>query len=186
MKSNIFILILSCATAATAYGQAYNTAAGMRLGTDWGITLKQRVDNHTTLEGIIQTSLQREEAIVTLLAEQHFPLIFRRFNLYAGAGLHKGWLDNPQPNPDTGEVPADPFGVSFIGGIEFSLGRLNLTYDFKPAINLTGGEKRLYNQTGISLRYIIVKREWSVFGDKNKNKKKKKKGNSGWRFWEKD
>lgn len=185
MKSNILILILSCGMAAGLYGQSYNTAAGMRLGTDWGITLKQRVADHTTLEGIIQTSLQREEAIVSLLAEQHFPLIFRRFNLYAGGGFHKGWLDNPAPDPDTGEIPTDPFGVSFIGGIEFSLGRLNLTYDFKPAINLSGGEKRLYNQTGISLRYIIVKREWSVFGDKNK-KKKNKKGSSNWKFWEKD
>lgn len=184
MKSNILILVLSCTIAAATHAQSYNTAAGMRLGTDWGITLKQRVANHTTLEGIIQTSLQREEAIITLMAEQHFPLIFRRFNLYAGAGLHKGWIE-AVPNPDTGETPKDPFGISMVGGIEFSLGRLNLSYDFKPAINLTGGEKRLYNQTGISLRYIIVKREWSVFGEKNKNKKRKK-GSSGWKFWEKN
>lgn len=166
--------------------QSYNTAAGMRLGTEWGLTVKQRIAKKTTLEGILQSSLQREEFTVTLLAEQHYPLISRRLNVYAGAGLHKGWHTS-----DLSEAPyEDPFGLSFVTGIEFTLGRLNLSYDFKPAVNVSGGEKGFYSQTGVSMRYVVNKRKWLKGKGKNKKKKKKNKKNQkdskfDWKIWKK-
>jgi hypothetical protein len=163
-------------------GQSYDTAFGMRFGTDWGLTIKQRVAKLTTVEAIIQSSLQREEVLITLLGEQHFPMVTRRLNIYAGAGLHKGWI-----NESTMEDPPveykDPFGLTFIGGIEFSLGRLNLSYDFKPAVNITGGERTFYAQTGVSLRYIIFKR-YEILDDKKQNRRRKKGGGINLKFWE--
>ena len=171
------------------FAQSYNTALGMRLGTDYGVSVKQRIAKKTSLEAIIQSSLQREEAQVTLLGEQHLPLISRRFNVYAGGGLHKGWVtrEGTESNP----VYKDPFGLSLIAGIEFTLGRLNVSYDFKPAVNLTGGRHTIYSQTGVSLRYVVAKRPWLNGKSKEKRKRqrerrrrKKNKEGFNWKFWE--
>ena len=190
MKNLIILFSLILGTCVLS-AQSYTTTAGMRLGTDWGLSVKQRVAKRATLEGILQSSLQREEFILTVLAEQHYPLISRRLNVYAGAGLHKGW------NTSATEAEfQDPFGLSLITGIEFTLGRLNLSYDFKPAINLHGGENGFYSQTAISMRYVLVKGK--VFNQKMKAKKKRQKqkardqrrsdrggSDAGWKVWKK-
>ncbi len=187
MKNNALISILSILPFFLV-AQSYNTALGIRLGTDWGITAQQRVGKLTTIEGIVQSSRQREEAMLTLIGEQHFPLISRRLNVYAGGGLHMGWLN--EEITDSGEKYKNPFGLTGIAGAELSLGRFNLSYDFKPAINISGGRHTIYPQTGISLRYVIVKRPWLNGNDKNKRKRqrerrRKKDGNGfNWRFWE--
>ena len=191
MKKSLLLLLLM-STALSLGAQSYNTAFGMRLGTDWGLTVKQRIAKKTTLEGILQSSLQREEAILTLLGTQHMPFITRRLNVYAGGGLHKGW--GSLETTTNGDPYEDPFGLTLIGGIELSLGRLNLTYDIKPAFNITGGERTMYTQTGISLRYVIVKRKWIQLGDKKKKRqrqrererrrRKRDKDGFNWRFWE--
>ncbi|MFN7119185.1 MAG: hypothetical protein ACK4TA_20470 [Saprospiraceae bacterium] len=167
--------------AATA--QSYNTAAGMRLGTDWGLTVQQRVAKKTTIEALLQSSLQREEVLLTVLGEQHFPILTRRFNIYYGGGFHKGWINESN---DQAEPYKDPFGLTFIGGLEFSIGRINLSYDFKPAINISGGERNFYTQTGLSLRYILIKRDTNIFGADKKNKNRRKSRGINWKFWEKD
>lgn len=179
---NIATLLISTIYFCQLSAQSYDTALGMRLGTDWGMTIKQRVAKKTTIEALLQSSLQREEVLITLMGEQHFPVLSRRLNIYYGGGLHKGWINES----DADLVPyKDPFGVTFIGGIEMSLGRLNISYDFKPAINISGGQENFYTQTGISLRYIIVKRDWKPFGG-NKKKNRRKREGINWKFWEKD
>lgn len=185
---NLLTLLLIC-TVLSLSAQSYNTAFGMRLGTDWGLTVKQRIAKKTTLEAILQSSLQREEAIVTLMGTQHLPFLTRRLNVYTGGGLHKGW--GGVEFDENGDAYENPFGISLIGGIELSLGRLNLTYDIKPAINLIGGERTLYTQTGISLRYVIIKRKWIKWGDNKKKRKRqrerrrrKRDKDGNWRFWE--
>ncbi len=175
MKKIATIVILAI-LATGAFAQRYNTALGIRLGTDWGITVQQRIAEHTTIEGIVQAGFKRSEAMVTLLAEQHFPFIGRRFNTYFGAGPHFGWRTDDPGSPEFGESYKNPAGVSFIGGIELNLFRLNLSWDMKPAINLVGGVKSVYFQTGVSLRYIMIKFD----------KPKKRRKGFNWRFWEKD
>jgi len=140
------------------FAQSYNTVGGMRLGTDWGLTVKQRVYDNYTAELLIQSSLLREEVMLTFLANRHYNIFTRHLNLYLGGGFHKGWIGEEQLDEEA--VPArDPFGVDVLFGIETTLGNLNLSYDIKPAINLVGGEKLIYTQTGISLRYRFWKRE---------------------------
>ena len=189
---NLLILFILALGAVSVTAQSYTTTAGMRLGTEWGLTVKQRLAKRTTLEGILQSSLQREEFTLTVLAEQHYPLISRRLNVYAGAGLHKGW------NTSQVEAPYDdPFGLSLITGIEFTLGRLNLSYDFKPAVNIYGGETGFYSQTAVSMRYVLVKGK--VFNQKMKAKKKRQRQKAkdkrrseradngfDWKIWKKD
>lgn len=168
-KISLAVLLTTCTF--LCFGQRYGTAFGLRMGTDWGFTLQQRVAKHLTFEGIVQSSLQREEVLLTGMVEKHNPILGRRLNLYFGGGLHKGWIGQ---DPETEETFQDPFGITLVGGVEFSLGRINIGYDFKPAINISGGEKGFYTQSGISVRYVLIKdKEWRK--DKRKRKKKKKK-----------
>lgn len=185
-KMTLFLGFFLCTT--LLFAQKYTTAAGLRLGTDWGLTVQQRLTDRWTGEFILQSSLAREEMLVTALAEKHMRLVFKGINLYGGAGLHKGWnTQQDLENPVT-----DPFGVTLIGGAELTVGRLNFAYDFKPAINLSGGEKNFYTQSGISVRYVLIKdkafKDWQKTKKKKKKqkakaKKKKDQDHPDWMFW---
>ncbi len=144
--------------------QRYRTAAGVRLGSSFGISVQQKILKQSTIEGIFQAPLRaNDDTKFTILYEEHKKLIGKRLNFYYGAGFHKGWAassDDP-----------DPAGVSLIAGVEMSLDRLNLSMDYKPAFNAISGVRFFESQSALTLRYIIVKQ-------------KKKKIN--WKFWKKD
>lgn len=191
------ILFLACIITTTANAQSYDLAAGVRLGTDLGLSIKMRVpplDENFTMEAIIQSSLEREEGMFTFIGAQHFPLITRRLNLYAGGGFHVGWL---QEDPDRLADVTAPAGVSLIGGAELNFKRINISADFKPVINISGGEKRFYSQTAFTLRIIPFQR-YDIFESPRAKRKRKrqntrdqrrqdraKSGKFNWRIWEK-
>jgi len=178
--------------------QSYNTVGGIRLGSEFGITAKQRIAKRITLEGILQRGATNSETTVSLLVEKHVPVISRRFNFYIGAGVHKGWIGDEKILHD------DPIGFSGIGGIEMTFRKLNFSFDFKPAYNISGGTQQINSQAALSIRYIFVKREsaakkfikeekWKVWKkDKNKKSSKKKKSNKKesdkkpWEIWKRD
>ncbi len=152
----IIILSFLMACLIPGFGQSYNTAIGLRLGTDWGLSLRQRIYQKISAEVLVQSSLQREEVAVTLLALAHQPIITRRFNIFYGIGAHRGWV----PAGKDGIKPyADPIGMDLIGGLELTFFRINLSYDFKPAFNFSGGQRFFYSQTGLSLRYVLWKHD---------------------------
>ncbi len=190
----IILSFLAIACFLQADAQGYDSAFGLRLGTEWGVTFKQRVAKRITVEGIIQSGIRRDETTITGLVERHYPLGPRNINVYLGGGVHKGWVRTTGTDP----APyANPFGITGVAGAEISIGRINASWDFKPAINISGGEQAVYTQTAVSVRYIINKRK--IFENKNNNKDKdkakakrqrdrekakKKKGGINWRFWE--
>ncbi|MCF8282388.1 MAG: hypothetical protein K9J45_18485, partial [Bacteroidales bacterium] len=183
---NYFLPIFFLAATTALSAQSYVTAGGIRLGTEWGLTFKQRVLEHTTVEGILQQSFQRKEFTVTGLAAQHYPVLLNGLNFYFGGGLHKGWNNQPKTfeNPDGFK---DPFGITAIGGLELTLGRLNLSYDYKPALNLVGGERTFYMQTGLSARYVFYSNRDLKKKERAKKKQtRKEKIRKKLRFWEKD
>jgi hypothetical protein len=137
---------------------------------------------HTTVEGILQSSFQREEYMVTGLVAQHYPIVFKGLNFYVGGGVHKGWNKQPSTFEDPNGFK-NPFGLTAVAGLELTLGRLNFSYDYKPAVNLTGGESRFYMQTGLSVRYVFLSnRDLKKRERENKREERRKK----LRFWEKD
>ncbi len=170
-----FILVFSFA--ASGFSQAYNSAIGLRLGSGIGISAQHRIADKTTLEGIASTKFKADEFKLTLLAKQHFPILFKRFNVYAGGGLHKGWYTGNQTpvNDQPVEAIGNPFGVTLVGGAEISLGRFNISYDYKPGFNFKGGEKAFNNETAISVRYILWERPTKLDKWRKSRKKKKKK-----------
>ena len=89
-------------------------------------------------------------------------LIGRSFNVFFGGGYHTG---------KENDVSFD--GLSGIVGLEITLGRLNLAYDYKPQIHLTKGDEtnRIDHHTGLSVRYVLLKNpKWKL-------KKKRKRWN---------
>ena len=194
-KPTLLLLFLFCLLYSSGFAQSYDLSAGMRLGTDWGASARLRVAKKTTVETILQSSFKRNETMLTVMALKHNPVLTRRFNVFVGGGLHKGW----QTDQTETETYDNPFGISLVGGIEFTLARVNLSYDIKPAINLSGGAQNVYLQSGISIRYVMVKKN-DLWGSPAKKRKKKRqkaraqrkkdkekngKGN-GWKFWKKD
>jgi hypothetical protein len=147
--------------------QSYFTSAGLRIGDGIGISLQQRISKKVTVEGILKNNNTRGEFSVTGLVERHIPLISRRLNFYTGIGLHKSFVHDNEINTK------GALGITGVAGLEFTIGKLNLSYDFKPALNLSGGSKVFYPDTALSLRYVIVGNK--VFKTMNKNKKKKQR-----------
>ncbi|MBC6995066.1 hypothetical protein QWY85_12000 [Neolewinella lacunae] len=165
--------------------QSYDASLGLRLGTDWGATAQIRlpqVQKNFVLEGILQSSLQRDEGSFTLLGKQHRPLLSRRLNLFYGAGVHAGW--NNEIDKETGEEIGGPVGIDGVVGLEATIGRVNLSYDFKPALNVGGGSSFLYAQTGVSVRYVIAKR--NDIWDKQKEKENRREKNQRQRLKKKE
>lgn len=158
--------------------QSYDSSLGLRLGTDWGATVQLRlpqVHKNFVLEGIVQSSLSKDEGSLTVLGKQHQPLLSRRLNLFYGAGAHFGWSD--ELDKETGEPVGGPVGVDGVIGLEATFARINLSYDFKPAINIGGGSSFLDAHTAISVRYVIAKRNdiWDKKKEKQNRQDKKKR-----------
>jgi hypothetical protein len=160
MKTRILTFILVLQTA-FAFGQNYTTSLGVRIGNEVGISLQQRLFKSATLEGIVHTNF-KDRATVTALLETHQKLIGRGLNFYVGGGIHKGWE----------EEFSNPIGVDAIIGLELTLLRINASIDYKPAFNFYGGSRIIQHQTGVSIRYVLIKA-------KKQKKKKGKKGNKG-------
>ena len=157
--------------------QSYDAAIGIRVGTEWGATAQLRVPQlhkNFVLEGIVHQAIGKDEGSISLLGKQHQPLLSRRINLFYGAGAHAGW--NHETDSETGEAFNGPVGVSGVVGLEATFKRINVSYDFKPAVNLRGGESVLYTQTAVSVRYVIAKR--NAIWDKDQEKKIRKRRKS--------
>ncbi|WP_116124191.1 hypothetical protein [Lewinella sp. IMCC34183] len=154
--------------------QSYDAALGIRVGTEWGATAQLRVPQihkNFVLEGILLSSIGKDEGTLTLLGKQHQPLLSRRLNLFYGAGLHAGWSN--EVDGDTGQTFNGPKGITGIVGLEATFARINISYDFKPALNVAGGASVLDTHTAVSVRYVIGKR-YSIW-DRSKEKEIRKR-----------
>jgi hypothetical protein len=161
MRISIVILFSAiCFSSFSLHGQSYITAFGFRAGSDYGLSLNQRLFNtKLTVEGILQTSKYKYSG--TILLEQHRRLIGKRLNFFYGIGGHTG-----------NDLAFGQFyGVTPIVGMELTVARLNITIDYKPAINLYGREWA-YHDSAFSIRYVLIKQPKKHFF-RNLFKKKK-------------
>ena len=152
----IRMLLLLSVVFTQVFAQQYSTAAGIRLGGDIGLTLQQQVSKNVTVEALLQQRILHRQTTGTVLLEKHFPLAGKGFNLYAGAGPHIGhWgRRNPEANSNNQLL----YGATVIAGLEIKLGKLLLSADYKPAVNIKGGWQTFDSQTGLSARYIFIKK----------------------------
>lgn len=167
MKNTRFIFILSLALLSrSAFGQSYKTAAGIRLDDGINLTVQQHIVDGWTVEGILHTPLRSEDIGITLLGQRHRKILFRGINLYAGGGGHYYWKSAAN-RIENDEVVENVFGLTFIGGLELTLGRLNFAFDWKPELHLAGDQVHPFEWNGASLsvRYIFAKRERTKMKD---------------------
>ncbi len=168
------LLILACLLifAAGVFSQAYITAVGTRLGDDFGVSLQQRISKRNTVEGIFSGGLFTDDYKTAVLVEQHFPLFFKTFNFYLGAGIGAQWnkLDIPEQTYDKSLM------IPVTLGLELTIGRLNVSADYLPQFVLDKSvDKKFSNSSAISLRYVIIKNDKKRKKAKKKRKKKKAK-----------
>jgi hypothetical protein len=147
--------------------QAYGTAVGGRFADGYGITLQQQVAVGWTIEGILQSGFSKKDITLSILGEKHKGLLSRGLSFYSGAGLYHTWLESED---NATVVLKNPYGISPIVGLELTLGKLNLSADFKPNIKITGDGKSFEWRTGISARVVLAGRYFK---------------NEGWKFWKK-
>jgi hypothetical protein len=175
MNKSVFLLIftLLCVTSSNIFAQKYQTAGGIRIGSDVGLTIKQHIGDNWTVEAMGTTKSRDNESRLTLLAAKHFNFLGRGLNMYAGGGLHKGFLNEVK----TGYSPT--FGLSTIAGMEATMGRYNFSIDLRPTYNFqSGAAQDNYNTyLGLSARYIFVPREsrFQTWKSKQKERFKRKK-----------
>ncbi|NND07621.1 MAG: hypothetical protein HKN87_14690 [Saprospiraceae bacterium] len=161
MKDLLLVFTILVATFSLGHGQRYITAMGIRMGTDMGITLQQRILSHTTIEGIFTTSAVTNISTGTVLLQLHNPLIRKSLNFYIGGGFHNRWIHVDEKSQLALR------GITGIAGAELTIGRINLAWDFKPTYHLNVAENEYETETAISLRYVLVKKS---------NRRKKKEG----------
>ena len=150
--------------------QGYGMAAGVRVGSGFGGTFQQQIALNTSLEAILLRRKTGDYAdySLSLLYEKHQNVLTKGLNIYAGGGLYYTWLED---RTNLIVKPTNPFGISPIAGAELTIGKLNVSIDFKPNIKISGGGegvKGFEMQSAFSVRYVLAGR---YFKDER------------WKFW---
>jgi len=155
-KCNLLFVFL-CSLNVSTQAQSYDTAIGLRMGDDFGYTIKQRVGKKQSLEMIYSDGMLTDNKILLGIFEHHMPLLSRRFNVYMGAGYGVRWNFNGT-GVDAGYNRQSVVPI-VIGG-ELSIGRFNISTDIIPLYILDKERDRALEKfSAISIRYILFKRK---------------------------
>lgn len=152
MKHLLLLICLSLPLS-QLHAQKYDLAVGPRLGTEIGLSAQYRISKKATLETILHSSFLEDLNVLAVIYEDHQSIIFRRFNFYSGLGPHFGWYDSRSE-----ATPNNPVGLTALVGIEITLGRFNISWDYKPMIHLSGGKRTFNSETAITLRRVFIRR----------------------------
>ena len=133
-----------------ACAQHYDFSAGIKLDDSFiALTAQKRIANQTTLEAMIP--LTKNDISLVTLGKQHYKIIGKRLNLYAGGGFH---IAN---NFKLGNMA----GPDIIAGAEYTFFCIPYTiaFDFRPYVDIKRNYSTYHLQSGLSIRYIIDERE---------------------------
>ena len=153
MLPKFFFIALALFMCTAISAQSYFTTGGMRLGSDYGLTLKQRVAKKTTIEAILFSNDNGKSNLgFALIADKHKSILTRNFNLFYGAGLtwHSQYV-----NAETTEKTKS-FGIPLQAGIEFTIGKINLSWDYTPILYISTNSNSFTSLKGLSVRYVFL------------------------------
>ncbi len=160
----IKVLIALVFSGFAVQAQKYGTALGVRFGNNhYGVTAKQKLFDKTSLEGIVVAYPMEYNG--TILLQQHFPLLGKSFNLYAGGGVHLG------EHSETGGF----YGYDGVLGAELKLPAMPIliSADIKPAYHI-GHPDWFTFSTAISA-HIIISKDTKAKRQKDRERRKRKK-----------
>lgn len=161
MKKFLFVCLLVLA-ACVADAQTYFTSAGLRAGTELGITVQQKIWKTGTIESIVTTNRNRWQ--VQALVEYHRRFIGRRWNVYMGLGPHFG------EEKGFGHY----YGITPITGVELTISGFTFSYDYKPSFNFNGTDAFVFHDSGLSVRMVLIKEKRKSLRERLGMEKKKK------------
>ncbi len=146
-------LLITAFTTSTLHAQSYNTAFGVRLGYDSGLTLKHYFAPASAGEAILSASPHWFQ--LTGLYEYHQPIPDAPgLDWYVGLGAHLGGIHKDRDHYNSAFL----IGADLIGGIEYVFPRapFNVSLDWKPSFNFSQSYNDYwYSGFALSLRYII-------------------------------
>ena len=169
MRSIILLISLWPSGCPKLSAQHYKTAAGLRLGNTYGLTVVQALNKRWTTEALLHRNFD-DQTYVNATIRYHRPLFFftRTMNLYYGGGMHLGLGGENQG--------ATFYGLDGIMGLELTMFHVNLSLDYKPTVDL-GQEQWFRNYAGISARYVIIEANWRDRWQKTRKKRQRKRKN---------
>lgn len=140
-----------------ATGQSYNNVFGLRVGQDMSVSMQQRVFKNYTVQFEHQDAMFSSVKQTSILAKKHYPLLTRRINVFLGGGLT--YRQHLMPGETAIKSASQGAAVTFGG--EFTIGKLNISYDYAPGFLLGEaiGTPRFYSSSGLAVRYVIWGRE---------------------------
>jgi hypothetical protein len=156
MKKILVTFILAAGLLTMASAQDYNTGIGLRAGFSQGLTLKHFISSNAALEGILSTRWQGVD--ITGLYEIHNNAFdVEHLNWYYGGGAHIGFWDGANTNWGKAGNSYTVIGIDGIIGMEynFSEAPINISIDWKPAINLIGYTGFWADGGALAIRYIF-------------------------------
>lgn len=156
MKKILLLITLSIFTSGIMVGQDYKTGIGIRAGTSNGLTIKHFTGNTSVLEGIFAT---RWGGYNFTGLFQKYDQAFRvpRLNWFYGFGGHIGSYQGEEHRRFDDDESHLLFGIDGIIGLEYNFTGIpfNISLDWKPSIDLSGGFYPWGDEVAFSLRYIF-------------------------------
>lgn len=157
LQPAILIVLLQCGLLVSLGAQSYFTTGGIRLGSDYGLSLKQLILKRTTVEMMISTDDNAKTNLgLTLLADKHKPILTRNLNLFYGAGMAWNWQYEDRPE---GPVKRTLFGIPVQAGLEFTIGRINFSWDYTPVLYISTKSNAFDSLKGLTVRYVFLNRK---------------------------
>lgn len=158
MKKSIQLVILLsfCSLPLFLNAQNYETALGVRAGAFNGITAKHFVNGSHAVEGIL--SLRWGGFNITGLYEVHDDAFDAPgLQWYYGFGAHLGFWNSPRAWWADENNNYVVVGVDGIIGLEYTFSEIpvNISLDWKPALNLIGYSGFWGDGGGLSIRYVF-------------------------------
>lgn len=156
MKKLAIIIILNLGFAFYASAQDYTTGVGFRGGFFKGLSVKHFIDSDIAIEGLLTS---RWEGLgITGLYEIHKPLgNVDHLVWYYGAGAHIGFWSGDKVDWADDNESYTVIGADVILGVEYNFQEIpiNISLDWKPAVNIIGHVGLWTDGAAFSIRYIF-------------------------------
>jgi len=156
MKNLIFLLLIVLLFGLESKSQDYNTGIGLRGGWGTGLTVKHFLGDKAAVEGILD-SRWRGFSLTGLYEIHNTAFDIDRLNWYYGFGGHIGFWNGKNVGWADDNNNYTVIGIDGILGIEYNFDfiPINLSIDWKPALNLAGSSGFWGDGGAISIRYIF-------------------------------
>lgn len=152
--TKLFLTVFSVMVlTSTLHAQSYNTALGVRLGYDSGLTLKHFFTHENPGELILSIS-PRYFQVVGMYEYQKLLPGFSDFSWVLGLGGHVGGIHHDKDKHKSNLL----LGVDMMAGLEYSIARTPyvVALDWKPSFNFTNSYNDYwFHGFAVSVRYTL-------------------------------